>query len=548
MPDSPDSEVPVSTDDETATTTLIQVQPGLVAAWGEVPTELGLDSVDLGLMPGVDRDRIATVLAGVGDAISVGGDTATALASCQGLYRMTSASQKILQGGAALAVKNGENLGAMMANGRIVAQARFLPMVMQPAALAAGIGPALAMVAMQVQLSQITGLIKDSIDLTGQVLQQIRAGQWAELEGLVDALDGITAEAHESEAVAILWGKAAVHEPAVLKQCKLYKGFVAAHAKQLAERDAHGRRAYLDTNAEAILFDANALLLAIKAWAQYQSLYYAKVRADGQTNPTAERLAQRIARESPALFDQAVAEATMMIDSLARELWLVAELPGAFRFPIGGKANDAKASRRAAKRLYEAIRPLAEALHPELPPLAVDVTCLPEGVKLDACLSILRWFVDRDESLRAIAFADQPDGPPVLGAIAGAFGGLAAAVKHDQQTKTMIAVTDRRILTADTSTFLREGELQPDIAIDQVRYVRMRPADADHDRAVVDLITQDENVRWFFPADEVDVAQVKAFAGVLAQFMAIPEEERAALVSSARCALESGVAAEVAQG
>ena len=41
---------------------------------------------------------------------------------------------------------------------------------------------------------------------------------------------------------------------------------------QIEGPDTHRRREYLQTNAEAILFDANALLSSVKAWTGYQAL------------------------------------------------------------------------------------------------------------------------------------------------------------------------------------------------------------------------------------------------------------------------------------
>ena len=85
------------------------------------------------------------------------------------------------------------------------------------------------------------------------------------------------------------------------------------------------------------------------------------------------------------------------------------------------------------------------------------------------------------------------------GAAGGAVNTLVANAQRDEQPQTMIAVTDRRIPTADTGDFLHEGEPQGDIPRDQVRHVRLAPATKGHDHAVSDLTAYDENLRWCFP-------------------------------------------------
>jgi hypothetical protein len=79
-----------------------------------------------------------------------------------------------------------------MSSGRIVGQARFIPLTAVSAAqIAVTIGPVLAMVALQMQLSEIRGLVRSNIALTGQVLTTIRHGQWAELTALVATVDHV---------------------------------------------------------------------------------------------------------------------------------------------------------------------------------------------------------------------------------------------------------------------------------------------------------------------------------------------------------------------
>ena len=181
-----------------ASTVLAEVLPGVAVVFGEVPAELMPDLVDFRLVPAADRMQISAVLASIGNTATVAGNLGNAFASVQGLYRINDATQAMLKAGGALAVKDGANLGAVISSGKVLAQARFIPVATaSKAQTAAAIGPALAMVALQMQLSEITGLVRTTIALTSQVLTTIRNEQWAELTGLVATIDRAVDQARE---------------------------------------------------------------------------------------------------------------------------------------------------------------------------------------------------------------------------------------------------------------------------------------------------------------------------------------------------------------
>src|SRR2546429_1687167 len=122
-----------------------------------------------------------------------------------------------------------------------LAQARFIPVTNVSAAqTAAAVGPALAMVAIQMQLSEITGLVRTNIALTSQVLTAIRNEQWAELTGLVATVDRAVDQAREVGSVpASLWDSVAGNEPLLLKQLDLYRLNVRGHVGQIGRPDTH---------------------------------------------------------------------------------------------------------------------------------------------------------------------------------------------------------------------------------------------------------------------------------------------------------------------
>ncbi|MFG3495714.1 hypothetical protein [Streptomyces sp. NPDC047928] len=524
-------------DSTTASTVLAEVLPGVAVVAGEVPPELEPDLVDFGIVPAADRKQISAILASIGNAATVAGNLGNAFAGVQGLYRIGETAQALLSSGATLAVKDGGNLGAVLVPGRILHQARFYPVTaVSKAQTAASIGPALAMVALQMMLSEISGLVRTNLAVTGQILTTIRKDQWAELTGLATAIDRAVNQAREIESVPTsLWEDVAGSGSLLQKQLELYQGNACDHVRQIGRPDARSYREYLQTNAEAIVFDAYALLSSLKAWTGYHALRAARARAAGREDAAEAQYAEVIARDTRAEFDSALAKTTSLVHALTRELRIIAELPGPDAWPLPGKRKDVKAARETSARLLEAIEPLADVLHPPPPPLeAPEVVCAPRSLDLQPYLRILRWLLEDGETLRVLGFPEQLDALGPFSAILGGAKEKLAAARDKAAAKTLVAVTDRRVITAKTNAFLDQAEIRQDIPIDHVRYVRAATAQNSSARVAIDLITRDENIRWLFHAD-MESAHVDALAAVLAESMTIPDVERDEL-QRRRCA------------
>ncbi|GAA2619895.1 hypothetical protein SMC26_26580 [Actinomadura fulvescens] len=525
-----------------ASTVIAEVLPGVAVVSGEVPDELKLDLIDLELVSAADRQQISTVLASIANTATVAGNLSNASAGVQGLYRLSDSTLGLLKAGGRLAAKDGANLGTVISSGGL-AQARFIPVTRGSAALtAAAVAPALAMIALQVQLSEITGLVRTNIALTSQVLTTIRREQWAELTGLVATVDHAVDKAREVGSVpGTLWDAVVGREADLRKQLELYRLNVGNHAQQIHRLDTRGRRGYLETNADAIVFDAHALLSSVKAWTGYQALHAARARAAAPEDAGEARLVDAIARDTGERLGSALTETTSLVDSLTRELRIIAELPGrdARSQSLTRKRRESKEVRQTSARLLKAIEPLADALHPPAPPLkAPDVVCAPESLDLEPHLRILRWFLEDDETLRVLGFPDQLDALGPLSAIFSVAKERLAAVIDKAAAKTLVAVTDRRIITAKTSAFLEQGEIGQDIPIDRVRYVRAATTQDGSGRIAIDLITRDENIRWLFHAD-IDNTQVDALTAVLAESMSIPDIERDELARRRHASIEA---------
>ncbi|MFJ4842824.1 hypothetical protein [Streptomyces sp. NPDC088746] len=524
-----------------ASTVIAEVLPGVAVVCGDIPTELKPDLIDFGIVPAADRKQISAVLASLGNAATVAGNLGNAFASVQGLYRIGDTAQALLKSGATLAVKDGGNLGTVMVPGHFLHQARFYSVnAVSKAQTAASIGPALAMIGLQMMLSEVSGLVRTNLAVTSQVLTAIRKDQWAELTGLVAAIDRAVGQAREIESVPTsLWDDVAGSGALLQKQLELYRGNVGDHVKQMDRAGTRSHHEYLQTNAEAIAFDAYALLSALKAWTGYHALRAARSRVAGLEDTAEAQYAEVIARDTRAEFDSSLTESTSLVASLARELHIIAELPGRDTLPLPGKRKDSKAARQTAARLLEAIEPLADALRPPPPPLvAPGLVCAPESLVLDPHLRILRWLLDDGEVLRVLGFADQLD---ALGPVSAIFSGAKeklAAARDKAAASTLVAITNDRIITAKAGAFLEQAEIRADIPIDQVRYVRAAATQDKSTRLTVDLITRDENIRWLFHAD-TDSARVDELAAVLAESMAIPDSERDALQQRRPTAIEA---------
>ncbi len=517
---------------ELVSTVIAEMLPGIAVVFGDVPKELQLELIDLGLVCAADRTQLSSVLATVGNSATLAGNLGTALASARGLYRVNDATRAMLDAGAKLAVKDGANLGTMITSGGLK-QARFIPVTgLTAAQTAAAVGPAVATIALQMQLSEITSLVRSNLALTGHVLASIQRGQRAELAGLVEAIDLAVMRATELESVpASLWEDVAGKGADLRTARNLYRDNVRGHVAQLSSTEGRTRREYLHTHAEAITFDVSALLLSLRAWTGYQALHAGKARTVGRDDPLETKLVDLIARDTRAELSSALGETRGLVAALTRELRLVAELPGrqslAHRLP--GARGDLKAARRTTARLLKEITPLAEALHPLPEPLAAPkVTCADPSVEVSAYLRVLRWFLDDDEQVGVLALADRDSAYGVIAtAVGDALDRLSAALDKPI-AKTLVVVTDRRVLTADSVGFLERGEVVSDVPINLVRYVRWLPPRNPDEPAVVDLITRDDNHRWTFPAT-VEPARVEALSATLAEAMSLPDDERAAL-------------------
>ena len=522
----------------TESTILMEVADDVVVLFGEVPE--GVELVDLDLIPEYDRTQLSRALGSIGNAGTIAGNIAEAVTRAQGLFRLNEATFSLLRSGGELAAKDGAKLGAILKNGHVIAQARFIPVSVTATAAIAAIGPAVAMIALQMQLGEISSLVRTSIALTTQTLKAIRNEQWSELESLVDSIDDASQKVREIGAITdTLWESIAPMGQSIRKQIGLYRKNVTGHIQEIRKSGGHARRQYLESNAEAIVFDTYALLTSLKTHATYQALMAARARKRSETDENEAKLFEIITRDTPPEIKDSREEIGQLTESLVRELRIIAELPGRATMPLTKKHRDAKAAKLTCAQLLEAIEPLADVLHPAVDTPAVPETvCAPDGLDLDPYLRVLRWFLEDGEQLHGIAF------PYEASAHNFSRNLLSKPVDAAWQAgkvafSTFIAVTDRRIITANPRKLLRHGELGATYPLDDVKDVHLRTGNTDHVCPLIEVTTKQSDIRWMFPAraDQTSIEDLATtmddLASVIAEGASGHAETRAAIASSA---------------
>lgn len=528
---------------EDAATTLVEILPGTAIVFGEVPK--GLELVDFGLVPAADRERLSIALGTLGNVGTAAGNVGNAFAAAQGLYRVSGSTQALLNSGAQMAAKDGANIGAIFANGKIVAQARFIPYGITMAQAAASIGPAIAMLAIQMQLSEVSGLVETNIALTTQTLESIRRAQWAELTGLTKSIDRATSEAREIQSVTrLIWEDVAGFGKDLDKQLDLYRQNVNAHARKLGATQGAARRRFLEANAEAIVFDTHALLYSLKAHTEYQALRAGRANAEGADNIDEAQLADIIARNARDEFESTLSTTADLLVELTRELRIIAELPGRATAPLTKNRKDKTTAKLTCARLLETIEPLADAIRLPVPDLDLpEVLVAPAGLNAEPYLQILRWFMNEGETLRGLAFAykrgdhDVLDASPALlsrridSSWVGLRDGLVGKVADQAISSTLVAITDRRVMTAGARGLLRHGQLGGGFEFDDLRYVKSSVEVQGTQRAFIKVATRDDDVHWMFPAAAAPTS-IAQMAAILAENMRIPDSEKSLVAPS----------------
>lgn len=287
----------------------------------------GLEKIDNSLI--ADR-ALNDLIASIGEGASLTGGAASAANAIQhmsGLYKLDAVTKAQLAAGNALTkTADGQLIGTVRnASGQISRQARLIPVsAPQIAGAIAAIGPAVAMVAVQMQLNNISKQVSTVQQTSLQTLQVLTDSRNADYQGDCQTINEVYQASSNHGCVSETdWSIISGLVSRIQSHRHFYKKQVANHQEALekAHADSHTQRDYIQTNRARIVNDSCAAFETLRAWAQLTELRIARAQAQGE-HPHAEPLQIR----QEVIEDLQVQRA--LLHGLMRELRIIAELPG----------------------------------------------------------------------------------------------------------------------------------------------------------------------------------------------------------------------------
>lgn len=178
--------------------------------------------------------------------------------------------------------------------------------------------------------------------------------------------------------------------------------------------------------------------------------------------------------------------------------------------PFGKDKRAAKDVAQASRTLLDQLNLLRDEIGLSDPPIpTAPITAFEDDVP-DLLPRVLRWHLRPDEELLAL----------------GAAKGRRWPVHRDE---SFVAVTDQRLLVADSNAFRTRGEVRIAVPLSDIRYVRFRPAANEGQKAGrLDVITPELDLHLTFDdwaSEEDHQAEVARLAQLLRSSMSLPASE-----------------------
>lgn len=482
-----------------------------------------LEKIDSSLV--ADR-ALNDLIASIGEGASLTGGAASAANAIQhmsGLYKLDAVTKAQLAAGNALTkTADGRLIGTVRnASGQISRQARLIPVsAPQIAGAIAAIGPAIAMVAVQMQLDSISKQVSTVQRTALQTQRMLKDWQNASFHGTQQAVLRIYRKSTKEGTVSNTnWEQINGLSNDIERHRKYYKQRIKTHAQELqnCQNDVSKRRNYITQHQESILFDTFAALNCIQTWCCYFQLAHERARIKGE-QPTLTY------DEMRAEVEDDLKEQRTLLHALMRELRIISDLPGASSFFPSQKQQDKTVSSNTATKLLKQLNELAQHLGIHENPMPnPDITCAPDDYDVSPYTKILRWYLDEGEELRALTFpvnalthkvvAPTIDRIRSKPSVDSAWSMLPtpkdttewslgwvkrATGRAVMVSPEMVAVTDHRILTADPQEFIQKGIVTEEFSIDE-----LTPTFVDADDVLPELrIVQGEKKcrEWCFPS------------------------------------------------
>ncbi|WP_337001067.1 MULTISPECIES: hypothetical protein [unclassified Microbacterium] len=492
------------------TTALVEFEDGLAVLFGDRVPE-GIDLIPFAFLDPVTRTAVSTA---AGTAVGLGNMAAqgvNAAMQAQGLVRLAPQTLAALKTAAPI-VKDGWNLGTLAAGGKFAAQVRWLPATAATtASVVAAMGPAVALMVIQVQLNQIARVAEHNLELTSKVLQVVRQDQWSSVSGYHNTLLRELGHARKIGVVTdAIFGEVRGYQGELSAQWDIFEKAVRQHVVELHGKVGHKeRQQYLTDNGQAIIADVQALLLAQTSWFVYQALRAGHLLASAASDQQDAELLKTLVANAQTLHEQTLTDTDWLLDQLAREFAIIDELPGKRTFKIGGTARAAKDATQMVRQLRAVLAEIRGHEAPSEPePLRVPAIAVFEKDVPDELMRILPLRLESGEQVLALADASCDRwNVPMLGA-------------------GWVAVTDRRILVTKQDSLRRVGAIDIELDVDDIRYVRM--PDRIDKPLVVDVVTRTADLTLQFPGwSKSGEARTEAerMGELVASFMHLPGAE-----------------------
>ena len=459
------------------------------------------------LLPDSAATSATNAISALSGAANITAQAGQAATSLQGLVQLTPETLKALQTATPMTNAAGANLGTLVdSSGKFAHSVQWVPAGAAGAvSMAAALGPAVALLMIQMQLAKISGLVRENIELTDELLQTVKREQWADVEGLQTAmLKAIDEAQHVGHVTGHIWENVAGHEAELRASRKLFHDNVTNHiAKLAAKKDHRARAEYLTHHAEEIVTDAQAMIRAQAAWFTYQAIRAGRVHAD-QSEP--DSLMEKIVSDARKEHDNELGAVERLLHQLQWECSMLADLPGKRTVPFTKSRRDAKTVARVSRVLKDQVSTLRESVHMQEPPVPQPaIVAFPDDVP-EHLTRVIRWHLT-EETLLAVAEARRKW-----------FG---------RSWAHYLAVTDKRLHVLDIDKFERHGEIAESIDLDSIRYVRYRPAESST-KGRLDIVTPDADYPYelgTWAAREDKVAPTQQFVDLLGSHMNVPASE-----------------------
>jgi hypothetical protein len=516
--------------EELPSSALVEIDNGLAIFFGDKVPE-GLDLVPFAFMDPSTRAAVSTA---VGSAVGFGNMAAqgvNAAMQAQGLVRLAPQTLEALKTATPI-VKDGWNLGTLASGGKFAAQVRWLPAsAATTASVVASMGPAISLMMIQFQLNQIADVAQHNLELTSKVLQVVRQEQWSAVMGHHNTLMRELGMARQiGEVTEAIFGEVRGYQGELTSQWDANEKAVRRYGDELRGKLGHKeRQQYLTDNGQAIIADVQALLLSQTSWFVYQALRASYLAKSAKTNEQDAQLLEVVIENAKQLHEEALISTDWLLDQLAREFAVIAELPGRRTFKIGGEAKAAKEAHHMVRQLQDALASIrATNATYERPDLVMPAILVFEG--------------DVPAELTRILPLRLKDGERVLALADASYDRITLPRLSDG----WVVVTDRRILITKQDSLRRVGGIDIELKVADVRYVR-RP-DTGSKPPLLDIITKDSDITlrfapWSRTGNPREQAQ--RFSELVASFMNLPREEVPEINAAAIAPLASEAASEL---